>query len=249
MTVVELAVDDASGSVAAYRRFFGRDAAAFQYDTTNAAVRLDGARSTHRVLFGVDDVASWQTLLQRRGLEVHSSDAVTVGVDGLPVGVTEDRTPRAHDGAGADDILGIDHLVFQAAGRDHAVALFGASLGLDFRLDRPVSDGLRQLFFRADDLIIEVLVTPEDTSSVMPTDSAMASRPLSPEVSLWGIAWATGDIEVTHARLVAAGFTVSRVRSGRKPDTRVATVRAPALATRTLIIEPTQPVAAKRAHG
>lgn len=237
MTIIELAVDDAPATTDAYRRLLGRDDLADEYTTSNAVLRYDSSQPAHRVLFDVDDASSWHTLLQRRGLDVRPYDSSTIHVDRLPVGVTEQHGNSHAPQPGADDIAGIDHIVFQAAGRDHAVALFGSTLGLDFRLDRPVAEGLRQLFFRADDLIIEILVTADAA------DPALHDR-ATPPLSLWGIAWATTDIEATQARLTSAGLTVSQVRTGRKPNTRVATVRSPALATRTLIIEPTRSVVA-----
>ena len=46
---------------------------------------------------------------------------------------------------------------------------------------------------------------------------------------LSGICWRVADIDATHARLAGAGVDVSEVRTGRKPGTRVMTVRrAPA---------------------
>ncbi|OBA60037.1 VOC family protein [Gordonia sputi] len=238
MTVVELAVDDLTATIDAYRRLLARDDSADEYATSNATLRFDRSQLGHRVLFDVADASSWQTLLERRGLDAHHRETATIHVDGLPVGVTEYRKPRPHATLSAGDISGIDHLVFQAAGRDHAVALFGSTLGLDFRLDRHVDEGLRQLFFRADDLIVEVLVTPNGLETT-------GRNLLAPPIALWGIAWATTDIEASQTRLASAGFTVSQVRTGRKPDTRVATVRSPALATRTLIIEPARSVTAK----
>lgn len=55
--------------------------------------------------------------------------------------------------------------------------------------------------------------------------------------SFGGLAWRSADIEATRERLVAGGVEVSEVRTGRKPGTRVATVRDRALGTPTLIIE------------
>lgn len=173
MTVVELAVDDLAATTDAYRRLLARDDSADEYATSNATLRFGRSQLGHRVLFDVADASSWQTLLERRGLEAHHRDAATIHVDGLPLGVTEYRKPRPHAALSAGDIRGIDHLVFQAAGRDHAVGLFGSTLGLDFRLDRHVDEGLRQLFFRADDLIVEVLVTP---NGLEPTGHNLPAR-------------------------------------------------------------------------
>ena len=43
---------------------------------------------------------------------------------------------------------------------------------------------------------------------------------------LRGICWRVADIDATQARLTAAGIDVSEVRTGRKPGTRVMTVRS-----------------------
>jgi hypothetical protein len=54
----------------------------------------------------------------------------------------------------------------------------------------------------------------------------------------WGISWRVPDIDAAHARLVASGFDVSQIRTGRRPGTRVATVRAETHGVATLVIGP-----------
>jgi hypothetical protein len=46
-----------------------------------------------------------------------------------------------------------------------------------------------------------------------------------------------GDADAARARLAAAGFDVSAVRPGRRPETRVASVRDGTLGVPTLIVE------------
>ena len=46
-----------------------------------------------------------------------------------------------------------------------------------------------------------------------------------PSDALSGVAYRTTDAEAAHARLVQAGFSLSELRDGRKPGTRVFTVR------------------------
>jgi hypothetical protein len=46
------------------------------------------------------------------------------------------------------------------------------------------------------------------------------------------------DIDAAHARLVAAGFDVSEIRTGRRPGTRVATVRGETHGVATLVLGP-----------
>jgi hypothetical protein len=46
------------------------------------------------------------------------------------------------------------------------------------------------------------------------------------------------DIDATHARLAQAGVDVSEVRTGRKPGTRVMTVRSGTCGVPTLLVQP-----------
>jgi catechol 2,3-dioxygenase-like lactoylglutathione lyase family enzyme len=55
---------------------------------------------------------------------------------------------------------------------------------------------------------------------------------------LRGICWRVADIDATHARLTAAGVDVSEVRTGRKPGTRVMTVRNGTCGVPTLLVQP-----------
>jgi hypothetical protein len=55
--------------------------------------------------------------------------------------------------------------------------------------------------------------------------------------SFGGLAWRTPDADAARERLAAAGFDVSDVRVGRKPGTRVLTVRTGVVAGPALIIQ------------
>jgi hypothetical protein len=57
--------------------------------------------------------------------------------------------------------------------------------------------------------------------------------------SLWGLSWRVADIDATRARLVSANVDVSDVRTGRKPGTRVLTVRTGTCGIPTLLVERT----------
>jgi hypothetical protein len=59
---------------------------------------------------------------------------------------------------------------------------------------------------------------------------------------LWGLSWRVADIGATRTRLGSAGLDVSEVRTGRKPGTRVLTVRNGTCGIPTLLIERTAPV-------
>ncbi|AZG44449.1 VOC family protein [Gordonia insulae] len=211
--VVDLATAAGEDTEVAYARFLGRP------PTTTVSVGNGSLRwhaesgGAHRVQFGVADLPGATQLLRRRGLSPEE-----------PVAVTDD--PRATVMAHAD-IPAIDHLVFTAPNRDHALALFGSTLDLDFRLDRAIGDGARQLFFRAQDLVVEVVTGAESVTGGLP------------RCALWGVAWLSVDADVTHRRLTDSGVATSGIRTGRKPGTRVFTVHDRALATRTVVIETT----------
>lgn len=123
-------------------------------------------------------------------------------------------------------IVGLDHLVVRTPAPDRALALYGARLGLDLRMDRTAPEwGARLQFFRCGDLIVEVMHELAKAESDGP-DSA------------WGLSWRVADADAAQARLAAAGFDVSGVRTGRKPGTRVFTVRDAPAAVPTLIVQP-----------
>jgi catechol 2,3-dioxygenase-like lactoylglutathione lyase family enzyme len=123
-------------------------------------------------------------------------------------------------------ITAMDHVVVWTGDPERATALYGARLGLDMALDRSHPDWGRLMFFRCGDLIIEVVPRPGKV-----TDAAHDKR--------WGLSWRVADIDATRARLASAGVDVSEVRPGRKPGTRVLTVRNGTCGVPTLLVEQT----------
>lgn len=122
-------------------------------------------------------------------------------------------------------ITAMDHVVVATPDPEHAAALYGARLGLDMALDRSHPDWGRLMFFRCGDLIVEVTHRPGKMAD------ASQDR-------LSGICWRVADIDATHARLSQAGVDVSEVRTGRKPGTRVMTVRGGTCGVPTLLVQP-----------
>jgi catechol 2,3-dioxygenase-like lactoylglutathione lyase family enzyme len=125
-------------------------------------------------------------------------------------------------------ITAMDHVVVATTDPERAAALYGARLGLDMALDRSHADWGRLMFFRCGDLIVEVAHKPGKAEADAPD-------------RLRGICWRVTDIDATHARLVAAGVDVSEIRAGRKPGTRVMTVRAGTCSVPTLLVQPSPP--------
>ncbi len=110
-------------------------------------------------------------------------------------------------------VAAIDHVVVRSANPEASIALYGAKLDLDLRLDRSnPSWGSRLLFFRCGDAIVEV------GASLNPPLSDAPDR-------LGGFAWRVPEPEAAHARMCAAGLDVSELRKGRKVGTSVFTVR------------------------
>jgi catechol 2,3-dioxygenase-like lactoylglutathione lyase family enzyme len=135
----------------------------------------------------------------------------------------KERPLSAQTAAGS--ITAMDHVVVSTSDPERAAALYGARLGLDMALDRSHPDWGRLMFFRCGDVIVEVTHRPgklADTS----------------QDRLSGICWRVADIDATHARLAQAGVDVSEVRTGRKPGTRVMTVRSSTCSVPTLLVQP-----------
>jgi catechol 2,3-dioxygenase-like lactoylglutathione lyase family enzyme len=124
----------------------------------------------------------------------------------------------------AAPILGLDHVVVSTQDPERAAALYGARLGLDMALDRSHQDWGQLMFFRCGDLIVEVVKRP-----VAASDQG--------HDKLWGLSWRVADVEATRARLATAGIGVSEVRAGRKPGTRVMSVRDGTCGIHTLLLE------------
>ena len=131
--------------------------------------------------------------------------------------------PRAQL-SGAAPILGLDHVVVATEDSERAAALYGARLGLDMALDRTHQDWGQLMFFRCGDLVVEVVRRP------VAGGDATRDR-------LWGLSWRVGDIDAARARLLADGVDVSEVRTGRKPGTRVMSMRSGTCGVQTLLLE------------
>jgi catechol 2,3-dioxygenase-like lactoylglutathione lyase family enzyme len=169
------------------------------------------------------DDASGETLSWRR---TRAATAQAGGVRLFFIGLSQPRPPSPATGEAS--IAALDHVVVSTADPEAAAALYGARLGLDMALDRSHPEWGRLMFFRCGDLIVEV--------THRPGKHATATRD-----RLAGLCWRAADLDATHARLVAAGIEVSEVRPGRKPNTRVATVRSHACGVPTLLIQPAPP--------
>jgi catechol 2,3-dioxygenase-like lactoylglutathione lyase family enzyme len=187
--------------------------------------------------FEVANLDETRRLLSRRGAPT-SDPAALLSTDawrlafvdpaatyGVSIALAE-RTGRfTARPAPADGVQALDHVVIHTASPDRAVALYGARLGLDFRLDRSNPQwGSRLMFFRCGGAVVEI------GSRLGGDEASDAPDRLS------GLAWRVADPDAARARLAKAGFDVSEVRSGRKPGTKVFTVRSGVPGAPTLML-------------
>lgn len=243
---IAVAVRDFEAAVDGYRRLLGRepeldpregaDRAWFHFPNMALEViapggvgpaadrvraRLDEAGEGPWITaFKVTDLEADARLFARRGLRVEPRDRVKrVYAAGLTFVLTPGRgaPPSPAIGAEGAAVAALDHVVVHTPDADRALALYGARFGLDLRLDRSNEKwGARQLFFRCGEAVFEV-------------GASLKSPPSDGPDSFGGLAWRVADPDAAAARIAAAGFDVSEVRTGRKPGTKVFTVRdAPA---------------------
>jgi len=168
------------------------------------------------------DVASGATIAWKR---TRAATDATRGVRLFFLELSKERPLSVRSAVAS--IAALDHVVIATADPERAAALYGARLGLDMALDRSHPDWGRLMFFRCGDLIVEVVHRPKDATADRTHDR------------LWGLSWRVADIDATSARLVAAGIDVSEVRAGRKPGTRVMSVRGGTCGIHTLLLERT----------
>ena len=212
-------------------------------DRVREAMSISG-EGLASICFRVDDVAKARRRLERVALnpepvvEVESRDLdsgtslrwkrtrtdtqISHGVRLFFIELAEERARSA--AITQTPILGLDHVVVSTGDSERAAALYGARLGLDMALDRSHADWGQLMFFRCGDLIVEVVRRP----------GAETERTHD---QLWGLSWRVADIEATRARLATAGIDVSEVRTGRKPGTRVMSVRDGTCGVRTLLLQ------------
>jgi catechol 2,3-dioxygenase-like lactoylglutathione lyase family enzyme len=153
--------------------------------------------------------------------------ASTEATRGVRLFFLELASERPHSTATAEaPITAMDHIVVSTGDPERAAALYGARLGLDMALDRSHPDWGRLMFFRCGDLIVEIVHRPGAV-----VDPACDK--------LYGMSWRVDNADATRARLLSAGLDVSEVRTGRKPGTRVLTVRSGACGIPTLLVERT----------
>ena len=130
----------------------------------------------------------------------------------------------------ASAVEGLDHVVVRTPDAEAAKQLYGRELGIRLALDRSFEQwGARLLFFRIGGLTIEIAASLGEEVEPGTADD------------LWGMAYRVPDADAARERLMGEGFDVSAVRRGRKPGTRVLTVRSETHGVATLCLEQAAP--------
>jgi catechol 2,3-dioxygenase-like lactoylglutathione lyase family enzyme len=227
---VAVGATDVEAATRAFVALLGREpdrrAGEAWFQLPNMALRLVPGEADALVglAFRSDDPAADLTLMTRRGLVAAGPgmDAAGVAVELAP-SLERPLSPPTAEAASA--VAALDHVVIRTRNIDRAVANFGGRLGLDLRLDRANEAwGARQLFFRCGGAVIEF-------------GASLKSPPSDEPDSFGGLAWRVADPDAAQARIAAAGFDVSEVRAGRKPGTKVFTVRSGVPGAPSLMIQ------------
>ena len=93
---------------------------------------------------------------------------------------------------------------------------------------------MRLLFFRVGGVTVEIAAQAPRPQEGTPA----TERGEDDNDRLWGLSWRVPNADAARERLAGAGFDVSDVRTGRKPGTRVLTVRDGTCGVPTLLVEP-----------
>ena len=212
-------------------------------DKLRAMIAEDGP-GLKSIAFAVENMDRWHTLLARRGLEPSDIAERTVQgaegygprswrscripderASGIKTFFVDDKHRILSHPVSDDRVCTMDHFVIATPNTERTLAHYGARLGLDLRLDRAHPEwGAHFLFFKTGGLIFEIVQRLKED-----TDADADDR-------LFGLTWTVRDMEAAHARLTKAGLNVSEIRKGRKPGSRVFTVRDGTLNVPTLFI-------------
>ncbi|MEM9253996.1 MAG: VOC family protein [Pseudomonadota bacterium] len=221
-------VVDLVAAIADYQRLMGvqavtvdRDHQAAFWPLFNTTIEL---REQSRTKSGIAGLAFATERLSARqqGAEQPVNNALGLDIR-LTDGLATERLRRQQSSPPA---FAVDHVVLRTDNADACVDLFADQLSVRLALDKTVPEwGGRMLFFRSGKLTLEVIESEMDDVS---------------RNEFWGIAYQCVNIDQTAAELVERGVTLSKIRPGRKPGTRVATLKSHDLGIPTLLIEPAQ---------
>lgn len=220
-----------AGSASVYEALIGRRAMDGRLQTGNVGLTFSsGGRALSAMVFATPALDKAANLLERRGVATTRGATLelsTTATHGVPIALVERSSRPALSPAIVDEAAAgsaLDHVVVRSPNPERAIAFYAGRLGLDLRLDRSNPQwGSRLLFFRCDDLVVEIAHDLERGVSDDPDE-------------LWGLSWRVPDTGKAQTRLKAAGVDVTEVRDGRRPGSQVFSVRSHTEGVPTLVI-------------
>jgi hypothetical protein len=216
------------------------------------------------IAFATDDAAACRERLAAAGLEPGAIEKglgrdvdsgayrqwLRIGLPlartrGIPTAVIEHKSPAESlppataFAPEASTAHALDHLVVLSGAPEASGVLFGEQLGLRLALDRAFPAwGSRLLFFRVGKLTLELAARLSDEGA---RGAAPPPPPSADTDRLFGLSWRVRDAAAARERLVSLDFEVSELRDGRKPGTRVFSVRSGTCGVATLVLEAPPP--------
>lgn len=220
-----------AGSTSVYETLIGRHAVEGRLQTGNVGLTFgSGGAALSAMVFATPALDKAANLLERRGVAMTRGATLelsTTATHGVPVALVERSARPALSPAIVDEdaaVSALDHVVVRSPNPERAIAFYAGRLGLDLRLDRSNPQwGSRLLFFRCDDLVVEIAHDFKRGVSDDPDE-------------LWGLSWRVPDTVKAQARLKAAGVDVTDVRDGRRPGSQVFSVKSHTEGVPTLVI-------------
>jgi catechol 2,3-dioxygenase-like lactoylglutathione lyase family enzyme len=241
---VRLAARDVAEAARAYEQALGLaprwEGASACFPLANITLRIDPAGPVESeglcgLAFAVGDLVEARRQVERRGIpgaDVAAGDGGSVSLapdatHGISLSLAGGRG-QGRDAAKTDpeSLYALDHVVIVTPNPDRALALYGARLGLDLRLERSnPAWNARLFFFRCGDAVVEISADPK-------------APPADGPDRLSGLAWRARDPVAARRRIAKAGLDVSEVRAGRKAGTDVFTLRGALVGAPALVIGP-----------
>ena len=200
-----------AGSAAAYETLLGRRSVDGRLQTGNVGLTFSSrGAALSAMVFATSALDNAANLLERRGVATTRGatlELTTLATRGVPIALVERSERPALSPANVDEaaaVSSLDHIVVRSPNPERAIAFYAGRLGLDLRLDRSNPQwGTRLLFFRCDDLVVEIA---HDLRRGVSDD---------PD-KLWGLSWRVPDTAKAQTRLKDAGIDVTDVRDGRR---------------------------------
>ncbi len=206
------------------------------HQALDASGLADAPRSRHEL--SADNATPQPFIWHQFPLVPEATGDIPIHIADADAGGLWTRDPDEAQSPPAGGVIGLDHVVIRSRDADATRNFYGDQLGIRVAVDREFPQwGVRLIFCKVGDLTLEIASRIGSDDAKSPLDSQGDNAP-STRDSLWGCSWRVADADEARGRLAGAGLDVSEVRKGRRPGTRVFTVRNGTAGVPTLMIEP-----------